>query len=563
MSQLHFRLQHVFFILALILAALVFQTAAPAHADTAITLNTDDDTAISGDGYCTLREAINNANAGADTTGGDCATSSSGFIVDEGYNVTLQSQLPTITGQVTILATPHAALEAGDCDPVTRPGGCTPAGFRIFNIAPGGTLGLSNMILRYGSCTGGCETDGKDGGAILVRGALSLESTTLDSNLASGKGGGIYNLGVVQAGYVNLINNRSGANGGGAIATASESPDTQMDSLCIAGNTRPAMVNLKKITITATSSWWGVPDGPASAGSDGVKGAWDTTGWATSSSVACQGGPFHLSATPTGPAEMTVSWDDDATDETGFSLERSADGKTGWAEVATAAANATSAVDSSGLACGERVYYRARAVKSGVYSRYSNVLSAQTRVCPPALTSPKPGAPVYSALTPYKLTWKSVKGASSYHVQIGQDSTFADYLVDGYPTKPSLADIEPFGVWYWRVASVDASGQSDYGAVSSYEITINKSPKKNATLKSGVVTFTWMPVKGVTYQLRINDETAHIVYFQTSTPLTKPFYKLDKASPLPPGNYSWQVDAGQVDTHNNPIWTPAWPFAVQ
>ena len=39
-----------------------------------ITVNSNEDTATSGDGKCTLREAINNANAqgGGDTTGGDC-----------------------------------------------------------------------------------------------------------------------------------------------------------------------------------------------------------------------------------------------------------------------------------------------------------------------------------------------------------------------------------------------------------------------------------------------------------------------------------------------------------
>jgi CSLREA domain-containing protein len=41
------------------------------HAST-ITVNTLSDSSVSGDGLCSLREAINNANSpGADTTGGD------------------------------------------------------------------------------------------------------------------------------------------------------------------------------------------------------------------------------------------------------------------------------------------------------------------------------------------------------------------------------------------------------------------------------------------------------------------------------------------------------------
>src|ERR1035437_6578041 len=38
-----------------------------------ITVNTLSDASTSGDGLCTLREAINNANSASDTTGGDCA----------------------------------------------------------------------------------------------------------------------------------------------------------------------------------------------------------------------------------------------------------------------------------------------------------------------------------------------------------------------------------------------------------------------------------------------------------------------------------------------------------
>ena len=47
--------------------------AAPAAA---IVVDSTADTVVAGDGACTLREAINNVNAGADTTGGDCATGS-------------------------------------------------------------------------------------------------------------------------------------------------------------------------------------------------------------------------------------------------------------------------------------------------------------------------------------------------------------------------------------------------------------------------------------------------------------------------------------------------------
>ena len=47
---------------------------APKASGPIIVNNTTDPATTSGNGFCTLREAINNANSpGADTTGGDCA----------------------------------------------------------------------------------------------------------------------------------------------------------------------------------------------------------------------------------------------------------------------------------------------------------------------------------------------------------------------------------------------------------------------------------------------------------------------------------------------------------
>ena len=79
----------------------------PAHAAGSIVVDTAADDAIAGDTYCTLREAINNANSDSDTTGGDCAAGSGvdtiSFAGD--YTITLGSQLPDITTTITITGT--------------------------------------------------------------------------------------------------------------------------------------------------------------------------------------------------------------------------------------------------------------------------------------------------------------------------------------------------------------------------------------------------------------------------------------------------------------------------
>ena len=63
-------------ILSAIAIAIVGVAASRLHAsgNTITVNNLTDPASTTGNGFCTLREAIDNANAASDTTGGDCAT---------------------------------------------------------------------------------------------------------------------------------------------------------------------------------------------------------------------------------------------------------------------------------------------------------------------------------------------------------------------------------------------------------------------------------------------------------------------------------------------------------
>src|SRR2546423_9222753 len=60
--------------------------AAPA---VTITVNSLASSATAGDGACTLREAINNFNAQADTSGGDCASGAGETLISFGLSGTI------------------------------------------------------------------------------------------------------------------------------------------------------------------------------------------------------------------------------------------------------------------------------------------------------------------------------------------------------------------------------------------------------------------------------------------------------------------------------------------
>src|SRR5881398_2891080 len=72
---------------------------ATASSPVVITVNTLLDEATSGDGLCSLREAINNFNAQTDTTGGDCASGIGPTEINFSVSgtITLGSTLPGIS----------------------------------------------------------------------------------------------------------------------------------------------------------------------------------------------------------------------------------------------------------------------------------------------------------------------------------------------------------------------------------------------------------------------------------------------------------------------------------
>jgi len=86
--------------------------------------------------------------------------------------------------------------------------------------------------------------------------------------------------------------------------------------------------------------------------------------------------PTNAAANATSSATIAVSWDDNATSEDGYEVERSTDG-VNFSLIATTGANASSYAD-SGLSGQTQYYYRVRAFNTSGPSSYSNTASATT-----------------------------------------------------------------------------------------------------------------------------------------------------------------------------------------
>ncbi|HTM08012.1 MAG TPA: right-handed parallel beta-helix repeat-containing protein [Verrucomicrobiae bacterium] len=185
-------------------AALLLALAQGGAQAATITVNTLVPKIKDGDGFCSLIEAIVNANDDAPTHG-DCAGGSGADVIDLPAVSTIKvtksftkyygrTGLPTITSQITI---------SGNGGKITAK-----SGFRLFAVESGGDLTLDNVTL-----SGGSEYRG---GAIFNYGTLTLTDTTVTKGRA-GLGGGIFNGPAADLTIDNSVVSSNYANYGGGL----------------------------------------------------------------------------------------------------------------------------------------------------------------------------------------------------------------------------------------------------------------------------------------------------------------------------------------------------------
>jgi CSLREA domain-containing protein len=180
-----------------------------------------------GSGACTLRAAIQEANAVA----GDDIINFAATL--NGSTINLNTVLPNISGNLVINGPGSSQLTVQ-----RSTAGGTPD-FRIFNINAGNIVTISGLTISNGRVS---DPSGPvSGGAILNDGTLTLNSSTVSANSATGVGGGIQNSGTLTVNSCTI----SGNTGGGiANNIFGGSPTVTVNSSSITGNTvAPAVLN--------------------------------------------------------------------------------------------------------------------------------------------------------------------------------------------------------------------------------------------------------------------------------------------------------------------------------
>jgi hypothetical protein len=182
------------------LALMLLQPAAHGGA-TIIVNNATDPASTSGNGFCTLREAINNANAKTDTSGGDCnpgtGNDTIAIFVLSG-TIAVGSALPAIQNTLTISG-------PGSFVPIN--GGA--AGFTIFTIKSGATVLMENLAIENVDSMGSFS-----GGGIVNSGTLTLINCAIEFTLAAHGGAVANEVGTLNVGNSLFVHNDSVFQGG-------------------------------------------------------------------------------------------------------------------------------------------------------------------------------------------------------------------------------------------------------------------------------------------------------------------------------------------------------------
>ena len=202
--------------------------------------------------------------------------------------------------------------------------------------------------------------------------------------------------------------------------------------------------------------------------------AYDAVGYDWRTKIAsfslpgCTGGgtaptsPSNLAASFSGTS-ASLSWRDDATSETGYRVERSSG--SGFATVATLAANATSWTDTS-LAASTVYTYRVVAYNAAGASDPSGTASITT---PAPLASPSGLTATAITTNQVSLTWTDVAGVGAkYGIERATSATGPWTLLTqtGGPTSYLVTGLKRNATYYFRVRALGAF-PSSYVVVST------------------------------------------------------------------------------------------------
>ena len=240
---------------------------------------------VTGPGYCTLRDAIQEVDSPA-ISEGTCAAAAFGA-----NTIVLPQATLDVNGELTVAATVNDLTITGAGASQTELYGGGQG--RLLDVVSGATVTITGVTFDNGQASAGESDNGAlagatplDGGAILNSGTLTLSGDVFQKNnaggvnpfggsLPGGQGGAISNTGTLTINDVQFTDNQAGPGGIGTTGTVSPTGGT--GGTGDLGGDGGAIFNTGALTIT-NSTFGGNTAG--AGGSGGVGGIGSTAGGA-------------------------------------------------------------------------------------------------------------------------------------------------------------------------------------------------------------------------------------------------------------------------------------------
>ncbi len=202
--------------------------------------------------------------------------------------------------------------------------------------------------------------------------------------------------------------------------------------------------------------------------------------------------PAALSATPISGSQIDLSWAD-VSGETGFRIEISLDGSTGWVEAGTTGADVTTFA-SMGLSGDTRYYFRVRGYNSAGDGAHSPIADAVTFVAAPDSLSATP-----VSTSQVDLSWTDVSGELGYRIEVSPNGG-TDWVEIG-TTGPDVTTFSHVGLssgtpYYFSVRAYNAAGNGDYSQTASAVTFVDAPTSLTAVGGTQKITLNWSDVFG-------------------------------------------------------------------
>lgn len=227
--------------------------------------------------------------------------------------------------------------------------------------------------------------------------------------------------------------------------------------------------------------------------------------------------PSNLVAETVSSSRIDLSWEDNATNETGFKIERRTAGGS-YKQIDTVGRNVTSYSD-TGLSDNTTYYYRVRAYNSAGNSAYSNEASATTGTVPSA---PSNLTITVETASKVRLNWKD-NASNETGFKIERRTAGGSYkqiaTVGRNVTSYSDTGLSADTIYYYRVRAYNSVGNSSYSneAVIARGALSAPTRLKARAVSENKITLTWTDNNDNETGFKIERRTAGGSYKQIAT----------------------------------------------